>query len=71
MMWKCEIQNSYTGKDVWTEVELIGTDFMTALWKRFGRINFRNVEQYDPIHNRWVPVEIKENEKSKVVEVDF
>ena len=62
MIWKCEIQNSYVGKNVWTEVEIVGNDFLTELRRRFGNIKFRNVQQYDYVHNRWVPVEVHSDE---------
>ena len=48
MIWKCEVRNSYTGKEeVWTEIEITGNDFLTEFRKRFGKLNFRNVQQFD------------------------
>jgi len=54
MLWKCEVKNG----TVWTEVEICGEDFLTEFRRRFGKLEFRNVRQYDFEKNEWVDLEI-------------
>jgi len=56
MLWKCEIRNSYARSNVWTEVEIVGDDFLTELHRRFGKIEYRNLYQLDTEKNEWVKI---------------
>jgi len=57
MIWRCEKENGIAG---WTEVEIVGNDFLTEYRRRFGHLKFRNVRQLDYYKNEWVPIEVKE-----------
>jgi len=58
MLWKCEIRNSYTGADMWTEVEIVGDNFLAELRKRFfGDVEYRNLYQFNTEESKWIKVE--------------
>ena len=63
MIWRCEVRNNYAGKDIWTEVEITGDDFLTEFRKRFGKLDFRNIQQFDFMNSKWVKIKISQERK--------
>jgi len=53
MIWRCEVKNGTVG---WTKVEIVGDDFKSEFSRRFGSMEYKNVEQFDYIKNEWVRV---------------
>ncbi len=52
-LWRCKILNGNT----WTEVEVVGDEFLKELKRRFGSgVKFKDVEQFCVIRNEFVPV---------------
>ena len=59
MIWKCEVRNSYTSENVWAETEVIGDNFLVEFRRRFGKLDFRNVRQYDYVSDEWVKIDVE------------
>ncbi|AGB04072.1 hypothetical protein AciM339_0175 [Aciduliprofundum sp. MAR08-339] len=56
MIYKCEIWNSYGKDGYWTEVDVVGEDFLTEFRRRFGHLRFRNVKMLHPLTGEWIDV---------------
>jgi len=50
MIWKCKILNGAAG---WTEVEIVGDDFLVEFRRRFGDLRYRDVKEFDYFKGEW------------------